>query len=870
MRVLVVSGHYPPNFVSGGTLVPRSLARGLRARGHDVSVYAGWLGPGREPLDTWDEEDETGLAVRWIATTPWTAWSDRRTYDNPPVAAAFARYVDLVRPDVVHLHSLQSLGAGLLDVAGRRGARVVVTMHDFWWVCARQFLVDRAGHPCPLVVDAADCQCEVDHDWLAGRNAWLRERLAAADLVLAPSRTAAEVLAANGVAPARLEVDENGLAATPPSPGRRPEPAPGAPLRLVYTGGADRMKGVHVLLAAAARIADRTGWCLRAYGIDRYLKDHPGALDGLAVEARPAFDPERLDEVLAGADVVVVPSVMRESHSLITREALVRGVPVVSTDCIGPEEVVADGANGLLVPTDDHRALAAAIERLLDDPPLLVRLREGCHRVRVRTVDDQVAALQSRYARLVAGPPSAAAPSPSVPHSPPATPAPAPGTGGRRVVRVVFLVGIDGAPLRYRAWFPAEALGLVGVATEILHYRDSRAVKAVAGADAVVVYRVPATPQVLDLVAGFRAAGTPAFFDVDDLIFDPDLAAEIPALGLLPPDEAALWLEGVRRYRTTMEACDAFIGSTGLLCRHAHRVTGLPAFRFDNGVGTGLGRRSAAALARPRTPGPTRVAYLSGTTTHEDDWAFLEPVVVGLLERVPDIELWLGGHVAGGPALHRLGHRVRRLPYRDWTELPALLRDVDVNLAPLTPGSRFNEAKSAIKWLEAALVATPTVASPTEPFGDAVVDGETALLAATPEDWAAALELLVVDHARRDAIGSRARRAALLRWSPHLQARRYLDILTAELPPRAAASPWVAVANDEPFTTAASLPAVSPEAADPAARGVVAVPSSVVARARSLSRRAAARYEAGGLGALAAAAARAGSRRARAAARAGR
>src|SRR3954447_14607568 len=39
MRVVVVSAHCPPNFVSGGTLAPQRLARALRARGHEVSVY---------------------------------------------------------------------------------------------------------------------------------------------------------------------------------------------------------------------------------------------------------------------------------------------------------------------------------------------------------------------------------------------------------------------------------------------------------------------------------------------------------------------------------------------------------------------------------------------------------------------------------------------------------------------------------------------------------------------------------------------------------------------------------------------------------------------------------------------------------------
>ena len=55
----------------------------------------------------------------------------------------------------------------------------------------------------------------------------------------------------------------------------------------------------------------------------------------------------------------------------------------------------------------------------------------------------------------------------------------------------------------------------------------------------------------------------------------------------------------------------------------------------------------------------------------------------------------------------------------------ALLRDLDVNLAPLAPDSRFNEAKSAIKWLEAALVETPTIASPSGPFREAIEDGRT-------------------------------------------------------------------------------------------------------------------------------------------------
>src|SRR5436305_11051804 len=104
MRILVLSAHYPPNCVSGGTLQPQRLARGLRARGHDVRVYAGFLDATKPPLSTWDEVGDDQVPVHWIATTPFTEWRDRASWDNPPVATEFAHHLRDVRPDVVHVH----------------------------------------------------------------------------------------------------------------------------------------------------------------------------------------------------------------------------------------------------------------------------------------------------------------------------------------------------------------------------------------------------------------------------------------------------------------------------------------------------------------------------------------------------------------------------------------------------------------------------------------------------------------------------------------------------------------------------------------------------------------------------------------------
>jgi glycosyltransferase involved in cell wall biosynthesis len=785
VRILVVSAHYPPNFISGGTLGPQRLARGLRDKGHEVSVYAGWVGA-RDPLATWTDVDETGITVRWIVITPWTHWWERRNFDNPDVTTHFRLHLEETKPDLVHVHSLQTLGRGWIDACADAGVRVVVTMHDFWWICARQFLSNRAQQLCSAVVSCGMCHCQENREWLEERNALLAATLRRVDLVLAVSRSQADVLRANGIGidafGPEVALDENGLPPLP-EPGR-PRLA-GDETVFLYTGGGEVLKGAKVLLDAASKLADVPGWRLDTYGMQEYLEAF-GLEAPPHVRVHPRFAPEGADAVFDAADVLILPSVVRESHSLVTREALARGMPVITSDTLGPEEVVSDRQNGLVVPAGSARVLAAAMRTVIDDASLRARIAAGARSaVPIRPLDDQINELDERFRSLVAKPKQAT---------------PLDGNARRQIRRVLFVVGIQGAPLRYRAQFAAEALELHGVACDVRHYRSPETVALATLADAVVVYRVPATHQVLALIDAARGRGVPVFFDVDDLIFEPDVAVTLPSVHALDAPERELYLQGVRRYRTTMEACDAYIGSTRLLVDIVRDVVGLESYRWANGVGIGPARCSDIAVAHPRTKGPLRIGYMSGTSTHDHDWRWVEPAIVEVLRTRRDVELWLGGLVSPTAAIDAFGDRVKRIPLKPWWELPWVLRDVDVNLAPLEPASRFNEAKSAIKWLEAALTETPTVASPTEPFREVIVDGRNGRLASTIGEFASSVLELLEDDLRRSQMGRLARRDVLLGWSPHLQGRRYLDILQEGALGRRERSSWSAVeALDEPW-----------------------------------------------------------------------
>jgi glycosyltransferase involved in cell wall biosynthesis len=748
-----VTAHFPPDFVSGGVLVPERIARAVFEHGHDSYVFTGAL-HGLDALEQRDS-DANGVKIRWIGVAPFLAWDDEKNYNNPEVASRFAEYVAEISPDIVHFHSIQALGAQILDIAHEAGAKTVLTMHDFWWLCARQFLVDRNFEPCPLVISCGDCACSRNHAWLVKRNQWLFDRLKSIDLILAPSQVAAEALIANGIPGELIRVNENGV------DGAKERTVERGPLnravRFMYAGGEAELKGYEVLRRACDKARVPEGTVLDLYGASDV-----GFPEW--AHTKPAYSREDLDQVFSTHDVLLLPSIMRESHSIVTREALSAGMAVICTDTLGPEEAVENMNNGLVVKAGSEESLRDAIEWASVPANSSAIIGKGSAS-RIVTVDEQIKHVLQIYDELAEKPIDGEA---SIRQ------------GVRALIeKVTFVVGLDGAPTRYRAHIPAEALQTLGIETCVISYRDPAILEEVMSSDAVVFYRVPATYQVLEIIEMVREDShiIPILGDVDDLIFDPEVTLSLENLDRLSRGERALWRRGVQRYRTTLENCDVFLGSTATISQEAERLIGIPSWTFENGVGSLLSIASEEAIGRARKPGPLRIGYFSGTDTHDADWLSIEPVVAQVMDEHPDIQLWLGGMVAASHRLDAYSGRIVRKPFMPWFKLPQVIRDVDVCLAPLVNNSAFNESKSAIKWLEAALVETPTIASGTSPFRRAISSGETGFIADTPEEWHDSLERLLSDELLRRQIGARAHRSALMRLSPERQGRALLEIL---------------------------------------------------------------------------------------------
>lgn len=135
MRLLLVSHGYPPDGTAGAETYAARVATMLAARAHDVRVFTAVKDIARVDGSV-HERVHDGVPVTEVVNNLF-ADDFEATWDDPRFAARFSEVLGRFAPDVVHVHHLLYLSAGVLDACRERGVAVVFTLHDFWLGCAR-------------------------------------------------------------------------------------------------------------------------------------------------------------------------------------------------------------------------------------------------------------------------------------------------------------------------------------------------------------------------------------------------------------------------------------------------------------------------------------------------------------------------------------------------------------------------------------------------------------------------------------------------------------------------------------------------------------------------------------------------------------
>ncbi len=427
MNILQVIHSFPPHSLGGSEIYTYNLSREL-AKSHEIMVFHAINDPKAEEYDIKVGSCD-GFKVSTINNTFKQCTSFETHYRNEMIAKKFGELLDEVTPDIVHIGHLIDLSVTLVDEAKKRSIPVVLTLHDFWLFCplGRLLKADLTLCQGPQMSKCAKClapqlsttkglrrlyqgiqkvipnfnerigirkilsvlyrqyakvkaaQNNNNSAHIENRALEIKRICSLVDVFIAPSRFLLEKFVEFGIPKQKLVYCDYGFDTLPfkgvPKKHSRK-------IRFGYIGTLIPSKGLHVLMEAFHAIHDEDVE-LRIHGyyssFHLGFEDYPNSLRAMSSKHNVywggKYDNTDVAKLLSEIDVLVVPSIWYENSPLTIHEAFLAGVPVITSNIGGMAELVEDGVNGLHFQMGSAGDLARQLQRVIDDPGLLTKLR---------------------------------------------------------------------------------------------------------------------------------------------------------------------------------------------------------------------------------------------------------------------------------------------------------------------------------------------------------------------------------------------------------------------------------------------------------------------------------------------------------------
>lgn len=410
MRVLMVSAAVLPVWKCGVATVVEDIRSMLKKNGHEVALFA---------LDLFGGNDRVEYHENTQCWFTKTNVSQKCAYisDSLPTVAhvneRFKACLELFQPDAVHFHTPQYFSLSLIRMAKEIGARTVVTLHDWWWVCPTQFFTPEKGCRCESVSRDNCLKCmkntgETEDDY-EKRISALKDVEALVDCFTCVSPVLYnDIINAKPDLRPKICIIPN---AVPKSAESFVEME--GPLVFVFLGGRAEIKGYYEVMDAFGKIPNTEEWRLEIYGCSvpfqigiikwmqyvryifhpvllfrkikyivqprRRLRAFRDRLFGRKGSKRdnkelenvqrifhyPSITSQERDEILRRSHVVLMCSQVQESFSLVTYEAMANGCCVISTPCSGPMSIIKDQINGIILSDSKPETLTNAVLYML-------------------------------------------------------------------------------------------------------------------------------------------------------------------------------------------------------------------------------------------------------------------------------------------------------------------------------------------------------------------------------------------------------------------------------------------------------------------------------------------------------------------------
>ena len=326
-------------------------------------------------------------------------------------ASLYGKILDEVRPTVLHIHTLMGLSLGLLIEAKKRGIHIVMTTHDFYGLCLKCTFINREGKLCNgakadrcawcnqnakslLFLRFRNEPCVIElKNWLTGHfknistrkvsqpflndgtnqsifntdpdrleqyNALIsfyRELLSYVDnFHFNSSVTERQYRKAlgNDIQGEVIPITNSNI-----NDNRKKGFTCDKTLKMVFIGHTDAFKGFPLLKSVLMELLDYD-WQLDVWGTGEGFDN-----DTEKIRYRGSYTANQLSEIYSDCSLVIVPSKWYETFSFVTLEALSYGVPVLVSDHVGAQTLVAEYDSNFIFHSRED--LKSALKSIMTD-----------------------------------------------------------------------------------------------------------------------------------------------------------------------------------------------------------------------------------------------------------------------------------------------------------------------------------------------------------------------------------------------------------------------------------------------------------------------------------------------------------------------
>jgi len=329
----------------------------------------------------------------------------------------------------------------------------------------------------------------------------------------------------------------------------------------------------------------------------------------------------------------------------------------------------------------------------------------------------------------------------------------------------------DTSTFRYRIYNVCQSLAAdpAGASASWFHLGDLEHMDRVfAQCDVFILCRTRYDDRIARMVGRARARGLPVLFDCDDLIFDVAHAHTLmDTLGenLSLTQSWDTWFGHIARQGQTMRLCDSAIVTNSFLAARAEAFMGKPARIIPNYINQEQAEISRAVWDAKEAnnwagDGRIHIGYFSGSPSHNRDFALVSGALGRLMDEDDRITLRVVGFLDSvGPDLQRHGSRIESIPLQDFINLQREIGQVEINIVPLQDNI-FTNCKSNLKWFEAAVTGSLTIAAPSYTFREVIRHGENGWLAPVQRWGAIMQEVIAMPIEAQRLVASQAREDA--------------------------------------------------------------------------------------------------------------